>query len=314
MGTSILVRISSHDEMIGILSLANPERGGFSAQDTETLQNIAAQLALVIENSRLLDRVVQHKRVEQELALAARVQRNLLPSEPPVAAGLEAAAFCRPAREVGGDYYDFVVLEDGTFAFAIGDVAGKGISAAMLMAAVQASLRSQLIEYDATRRAPARMLAFMNRLLSQNSAPEQFVTFFAGFVSADRRRFIYVNAGHNAPLLFHRNNGKASIERPIALDCGGPVLGVLPDFPYEEGSLELRHDDLLVAYTDGLSEALNSAGDEFTEEQIIHVVASNSQWKAPAVTDSLQDAVRRWSAGTPQHDDITCVVLRVASA
>lgn len=312
MATGMLVRITSRDELIGILSLAHPERGAFSPPDSESLKNIAAQLALVIENSRLLDRVVQHKRVEQELALAARVQRNLLPSEPPATAGIEAVAFCQPAREVGGDYYDFVVLEDGTLAFAIGDVAGKGISAAMLMAAVQASLRSQLIEYDATRRAPARMLAAMNRLLSRNSAPEQFVTFFAGFVSADRRRFVYVNAGHNAPLLFHRNNGKASIERPVPLDRGGPVLGVLRDVAYEEGSLELRHDDLLVAYTDGLSEAMNTADEEFTEEQLIQVVATNPDWSAAAMASSIQASVRRWSAGAPQHDDITCVVLRVA--
>lgn len=312
MATALLVRISSHDQLIGILSLARREQGEYTQLDHESLMNIAAQLALVIENSRLLERVVQHKRVEQELALAARVQRNLLPSEPPSAAGLDAAAFCQPAREVGGDYYDFVLLEDGTLAFAIGDVAGKGISAAMLMAAVQASLRSQLIEYDSSRRTPARMLDSMNRLLARNSAPEQFVTFFAGFVSADRRRFVYVNAGHNAPLLFHRKNGKSSVERPIPLDRGGPVLGVLRDVVYEEGSLELRSDDLLVAYTDGLSEAFNAAGEEFSEERLIQLVGTHPEWNANAIAASVQTSVRQWSTGVPQHDDVTFIALRVS--
>ena len=313
MCSGLLLQITTRDELIGILSLPERPAEPFTAEEHRALHNIAAQLGLLVENAKLVERVVRHRQVEHELALAAEVQRNLLPA-PPVVRGVEIAAFCQPAREVGGDYYDLIVLDDGTLAVTIADVAGKGMSAALLMSAVQASMRVQLLTQQVQRCAPAQAMTALNRLLCTSlAASSRFVTCFAAHLRPDLKGFTYINAGHNPPLLLRSSEQVAldsNVDRPASLSSGGPVLGVLEDINYEQGELGLGSGDILIAFTDGLTEALNSAGEEFGERRVAEVARSARALSSGAIAAALRGAVQQWAAGTPQHDDITVVVVK----
>jgi phosphoserine phosphatase RsbU/P len=308
METSLLVRISSRDEMVGMLSLAIRPGKPFSNEEHDLLRAIAAQLALIVDNARLLERVLKHKKVEQELALAADVQRNLLPEAPPKVPGIVAASFCQPAREVGGDYFDFIVTDDGRLSVALGDVSGKGFPAALLMSALHAFVRAQFMGSLTSGALPSDMVQALNRLLLSTVSSSQFVTFFIASIQPGFGHFQYVNAGHNPPLLFRRGIEKANMIVPLS--SGGPVLGLLPKATYEAGTIETCAGDILVAYTDGLPESINIAGDEFGEEQLVQAVFETREWTAQAVIETLKSRIQTWSFGAPQHDDITAVVIK----
>jgi serine phosphatase RsbU (regulator of sigma subunit) len=278
------------------------------------------------------------------------------------------SAFCQPARAVGGDYYDFIKLTDGHTAIAVADVAGKGISAALLMSSVQASLRSQAMVACANAgetTLPADLVRTMNRLVHASTGAASYVTFFYAQFDEEARTLSYVNAGHNPPLLVRtrqasdlRSSGQtrkdvspqlhssfgvkrsasacpngtcvAVLEEEEAevsyssrddlsvsrtevkeLTEGGPVLGFFEDCHYEQETLSMESGDLLIAYTDGLTESLNAEGLEFGEEQLREALDSCSHGSAQEVRDAVVRRVREWSSGVAQHDDLTFVVLRV---
>jgi sigma-B regulation protein RsbU (phosphoserine phosphatase) len=203
---------------------------------------------------------------------------------------------------VGGDYYDFFELTGGQFGIAIGDVSGKGIPAALLMASLQASLRGQTIEggYDL-----ARLMGNINRLIYDTTPTNRYATFFYGQYDPATRRLAYVNGGHNAPMLFRGD----SVER---LEQGGPVVGLFRPAVYTHGSVSLEPGDLIVAFTDGISEAMNAADEEWGEEQLAQAVrCCAAQMDARAMIPELMTAADRFAAGAPQHDDMTLVVVRV---
>jgi sigma-B regulation protein RsbU (phosphoserine phosphatase) len=252
------------------------------------------------------------------LELAAEVQQRLFPSGAPQSAAFELAGYCRPARGVGGDYYDFLAFDGGSYGVTVADVSGKGMSAAILMSTVQASLRTQAAAGRIQTRAEgsvAALVAALNLLLCRSTGPSSYVTFFYMQVDERTRQMSYVNAGHNPPLLVRaarptQADGDETL--CVKLRTGGPVIGLFENLTYEEGRLQLRSGDLVVAYTDGLTESLNIIEQEFGEGELCDLLISAAADQS--ADEILAEVVRRvsdWSAGAPQHDDLTLVVLKV---
>jgi sigma-B regulation protein RsbU (phosphoserine phosphatase) len=218
---------------------------------------------------------------------------------------LDVDGYCRPALGVGGDYYDFFELSDGGLALAVGDVSGKGIAAALMMASLQASLRGQTIKPCASL---SEMISLVNRLVYENSAQNRYATFFYAQYDPATRILRYVNAGHNPPILC-RGNGNG--HKILRLDEGGTVLGLFPDCAFQEGRLSLESGDVLVAYTDGISEAMNVREEEWDDERLIASVACCKAISAKETIDWILRQVDAFTAGAPQHDDMTLLVARV---
>jgi sigma-B regulation protein RsbU (phosphoserine phosphatase) len=277
----------------------------FSTTQTRLLDSAADVFALLIENVRLNERAIEQEQLRHDLALAAEVQRRLLPAQPPVCTAASFAAFTLPARTVGGDYYDFLDLADGRIGIAIADIAGKGIPAALLMAAVQASLRVMAGERDLPA---SKLAAQMNRLLYGSTATSSYATFFYMQLDLPNRRLRYVNAGHNPPFLVRRVGEGVTI---TGLTAGGTVLGLFPDVEYEDGDIDLRTGDLLVAYTDGVTEARNADGEEFGEERLTDFLRAAVGAPVEEVASTLTDRIREWVAAAEQYDDVTFVIAAV---
>jgi HAMP domain-containing protein len=247
--------------------------------------------------------------LERELKTAREIQERLLPHEMPRVPGFEICGTSLPSRQVGGDYFDFIELETGELAIAIGDVSGKGMPAALLMASLQASFHAQVLRTGAV----SELLSRMNHLLVQSTDKHMFVTFFYGALNRIRSTFAFSNAGHNPPLLF-RTDGR--IER---LEAGGLLLGFLPDQTYAQGEVGIEPGDIVILYTDGITEARApfpkaGEGQLFGEERLIDVVRAVQSRPAPEIQAAVLRAISRYTADTPQEDDITLVIIRRISS
>ena len=305
-GARIAVPLRTRRGIVGILLLApSGERQAFTGAEKQVLSSAAEVFALMIENARLNDRALEQEKVRRDLALAAEVQRRLLPPEPPASAAGTIAAFTMPARAIGGDFYDFVDLPDGRIGIALADIAGKGIAAALLTSVVQASLRVITSEGDI---APAPLASRMNRFLHRSTASNGYATFFYARLDPGTRRMQYVNAGHNPPYLVRRTAAGIEITE---LSVGGTVLGLFPEAEYEDAGLDIRTGDLFVTFTDGVPEARNPAGEEFGEERLKDLLRQSVGAPADAVSTMLAGRMRDWIAGAEQHDDLTVVVVSV---
>jgi sigma-B regulation protein RsbU (phosphoserine phosphatase) len=216
----------------------------------------------------------------------------------------DLCGFCKPAQQVGGDYYDFVPLSDECTGIAIADVAGKGISAALMMSVVQASLRGQLLSSGGRNGIPS-MVSVLNRLISGSISTARYVTFFYAQLDRKDGAVRFVNAGHNPPMVY-----KSSDREITPLVAGGSVLGLFPGATFDEGRSQLDSGDFLVAYTDGVTEAEDPHGEEFGEERLRATIADAAPGNAKQIMDRVVNAVTEWSRGTRQHDDITVVVLK----
>jgi phosphoserine phosphatase RsbU/P len=239
----------------------------------------------------------------RELEAARDVQRRLLPQECPGIPGLDYAGFSRPALAVGGDYYDFIRLSETQLAIAIGDICGKGIPAALLMATLRAFLRGQTL-HRLTR--PLEVVRTLNRLLCDSFASNRFATFFYGVLDTSTRSLSYVNAGHLPPLVSRRSPRHTLLR----LRTGGPVVGLFQECDYEKGHLTLEPDDVIVAFTDGVSEAMNEAGDEWGDEALTQIVQDGHGAAPRELIDRIDRGADAFAAGTPQHDDQTLIAMR----
>ena len=309
VGARLVAPVRTREQIIGLLTVgARADETPFSHADRELVEWIAGQLGFVIENARLVERMVAEERLRRELALAADVQQRLFPAEAPVVAHLELVGYCQPARGVGGDYYDFLAYDHDDVGIAVADVAGKGISAALVMSNVQASLRSQAA---ARRRLPAAegaladMVGDMNRLLCGITDGATYVTFFYARFDPKTRHLTYVNGGHNAPVVAGLHGGTRT------LGATGLPLGIMPEARYEEATVSLRSGDLLLAYTDGVTESRDAEGEEFGEHRLHALVTALAGLSPDAVRQAVVEGVRGWSGGAPPHDDLTFVVGRV---
>jgi phosphoserine phosphatase RsbU/P len=254
--------------------------------------------------SQLIEEENKRRRLENEISIAREVQNQLFPSTLPSVPGVEIEAICKAARSVSGDYYDFIQLSPTHIAIAIADISGKGISAALLMASLQAALRSQLLVEGSERLSMVELVSRLNKHLVRNTGDDRFATFFIAVYDSATRTLRYTNAGHLPAFLICKGGAHQ-------LDIGGMVLGVVEDYVYEEGTITVAPDSLLIGYSDGLIEPENVYGEEFgirrLQEAAVHV-----QGAAPLmVAESLMAAAEEW-AGTPeQADDMTVIVARL---
>lgn len=307
----LLLPLAINEKLPGFISLGPKQsEEPYSNTDLKLLQSVATQTGLALENSRLTARiateVAQRERLNRELEIAREVQERLFPQKLPSVPGLDYCGACRPALGVGGDYYDFLLLPAERFGIAIGDVSGKGIAAALLMASLQASLRGQAIQGKDDL---AELMSNVNRLVYEASAENRYATFFYAQYEAGTRLLTYVNAGHNPPMIFRRHENEWQILR---LEAGGAVVGLLPNFPYSQETVRLERGDLLVAFTDGISEAMNTNDEEWGEELLIEVVKQCEGMNAADTLSTIVKAADAFVAGAKQHDDMTLLVARLA--
>jgi phosphoserine phosphatase RsbU/P len=253
--------------------------------------------------SKLISEQQQRQRLEHELAIAREVQRQLFPTEKPTVQGVEIEAVVRPARVVSGDYYDFLPLGAGRLGIALADISGKGISAALIMASLQAALRSQAMFDGRGPGSTAEIVTRLNKHLYSSTAPDRFATLFYGVYDAQTHRLEYTNAGHPAPLCI---SGK----QVRCLSTGGTVLGLFDDRQFESQVVDIAPGSLLIAYSDGLTEAENANAEEFEEQRVLDVALRMGQAPARAVLKNLLEAVNQWTGPAEQSDDITIIVAR----
>jgi phosphoserine phosphatase RsbU/P len=284
---------------IGVLYLDSREKGHLlSPQTRAALERVAIEAASAIESTRVYREATEKIRLERELRLAAEIQQALLPEAHHSGPHFEVTAASVPCRAIGGDFFDYFTLPDGTFGLTLGDVAGKGPPAALLAALIQGTVAA----YVTGTSSPAALMALLNQTLIRRSLQPRFATLFCGMLCPDGR-FTSSNAGHNPPLLLGRRGTRR-------LETGGPVLGVLPETVYDEEMLVLEEGDLLVVFSDGITEALNAAGEEFGEARAMACLEAHRHRGTADVLDRLLAAVREFSANAAQHDDMTALVLR----
>ena len=253
---------------------------------------------LVVYIEELKRTTAEKERLLKELEIAQRIQRSFLPESTPKIARLDIAAINIPARMVSGDFYDFIPFSDTHLGIVIADVSGKGIPGAILMASTRASLRAYLEEPHFVKEAMSRL----NRVLFRETQSDQFVTLFYGMLDTQDKTFTYTNAGHNPPILF-RNSEK------ILLNKGGLILGAFPEVSYEEEVISLLEGDLLLFYTDGITESQNDQDEYFGVEGISRIVENNRSKSSGEIMDAILDEVSNFNAGSSMNDDTTIMVL-----
>jgi sigma-B regulation protein RsbU (phosphoserine phosphatase) len=287
--------------MIGLLNVFNKKsRDGFTEADRRLLAIIATQSAQVIENARLYEEEQALIRMQEEMRLAYKIQTGLLPHDPPKVTGYDIAGKSVPAKLVGGDYYDFIEIGDKLWGICLGDVSGKGMPAALLMANLQATLRSQILQGLSV----ADCLARANRLIFRSTDPDRFATLFYGVLDSAEHRFRYSNAGHNPPFLLRPGC------EPVLLEVGGTVLGSFEICSYKEASTDLHPGDVILVFSDGISEAANESGEQFGENRIAEIIAGNQADSSEGLVHKLIEAALDHSQARTPLDDMTVVVIK----
>ena len=287
------------DTAIGVLYLDSHERGALTSRTSQAaLEALSAEAALAIENARLYREALERARLDQELKVAAAIQRALLPGANRSGTFFSTAGTSLPCRAVGGDFFDYVDVADGRFGFILGDVAGKGAPAALLAAAVLGMFSADA-SYE-SRCAP--LVESLNRRVFRRGIEGRFLTAFYAVLGPDGS-LVYTNAGHNAPFLVTATGVRR-------LETGGTILGLFEHATFDEEPLRLAPGDALVAFSDGVSEALNEAGEEYADDRLLATLIA-SRGRAPQeLLDMLLADVRGFCGAATQNDDITIVVLR----
>jgi serine phosphatase RsbU (regulator of sigma subunit)/pSer/pThr/pTyr-binding forkhead associated (FHA) protein len=272
----------------------------FVERDLQMLTLIASVAAIRIENARLLDVQQEQKRLANELAVASEIQFRLHPATPPAIEGYDVMGVSFPCYEVGGDYYDFVEKRDGRYVVALGDVSGKGTGAALLMSSIHAAVRA----HSRTRLSASEIVSEINQYIYDNTPSNRYVTLFYSELDSRSNQLTYINGGHNPPLLV-RNSGDVT-----RLDIGGFPVGITPFGDYREGWVEIEQGDVLVIYSDGVTESLNEDGEEFDEARLIDVVMKNRGRTAAGLRDRIDEALTKFVGKARAVDDLTIVILK----
>jgi sigma-B regulation protein RsbU (phosphoserine phosphatase) len=297
----IPIHLPESDGCIGFLSLGAKATGGrFNVEEMTLLSILSTQVGIAIRNARFHEEAVARKIVDQELAMARSIQENILSDRHPSLNGLDVAALSIPSRQVGGDYYDLVAMEQGCLGVAIGDVSGKGIPAALVMSMLHAGLHAQINGSALVADVASRM----NRILYHSTSHEKFATFFFGVYEPEQKRLQYTNAGHNYPLVIR---GDGSVSR---LREGGLILGVMEDSSYQEASVGVDPGDLLVFYTDGVTEAGDTSEQEYGESRLLDAIRRSPGRRAQEIVDEVRRDVTRFSGSETFTDDFTLIVIR----
>ncbi len=298
--SEMVAPIISNDEVIGVFDLESDQLNAYSEDDLQVLMMLASQVAIIIEKVMLHEQLIEKKRLEGQLEVARQVQLELLPASDPVLEGFDISAYNFPTEEVSGDYYDWVRIHDDEIGIVVADVSGKGVPAALLMAFLRASLRAAThIGYS-----PHISMSKVNYLLWESIERNQFVTAFYGLLDASNRTLAYTNAGHNPPLLMDAEGNARFIDR------GGVPLGMFRDTRYYEYYLTLEPGELLLLYTDGVTEANNPEGQEYGTDRLVRALKDSRHLSARALIDFIQHDVLEWTDGLGATDDITFFVIK----
>jgi sigma-B regulation protein RsbU (phosphoserine phosphatase) len=302
MGIEVIVPMQIQGKTKGLIILGRRINNiDYTDADIEFIFSVGSLAIISMENRRLFIQALEKQKLEEELDLAREIQRNLLPQKVPAYKSYDIAALNISSKQVGGDYYDLIELDKDDCVVAIADVSGKGIPASLLMANMQAFL--QVICRQNTPLDEATGL--INDLISSNTSDGRFITFFWGILNDVTKTFNYVNAGHNPPLLIR--GGEIT-----KLEIGGMILGVMKTImPYKSELIQLQKDDVLVMFTDGISEAMNNKSEEFSDEALEKLSLEMASAPAEAILKRIQSEVQRFTDGANQSDDITLVVVKV---
>lgn len=292
--------ILSNKRMIGVFTLESDEQDVYTRSDLALFGKFTHQVALSIEKAQLYRALLDKKRLEQELAIAREIQLSFLPAKPPQLNGFEVAGLNIPSRLVSGDYYDFIRIVDGQWGLVVGDVSGKGIPSSLIMASFRASLLAEIRNNYAIR----TIMAKVNQLLWESTDDHQFVTAFYGVLDEQRRILTYCNAGHN-PVILIRADGSAQ-----RLETGGLILGAFSDSVYWENFVQIQPDDLLLLYTDGVTEIYNEAEEEYGVDRLQSLATVNRHRSAKEITLLVKDQILDFAADKTPQDDFTLVVLK----
>lgn len=298
----VIVPMRLQGEVKGLIILGR--RGNkldYTESDIEFISSLGSLAIVSLENKRLFKEALEKQRLEEELEIAKDIQRNLLPGSIPELKNFDIAASTISSKQVGGDYYDIISLEDNMYCVSIGDVSGKGVPAALLMANLQAFLKSICKQGMKLEIATG----VINDLISENTSDGRFITFFWGIINDEKRTFSFVNAGHNPPILIRE--GEITY-----LSKGGMLLGVMKTlFPYESEDLTLQKDDLIVMFTDGITEAKNADDEEFSDERLETLLKEVVTVSSENIMKRIKDELEKFTKGYPQSDDITMMIIKV---
>lgn len=297
----IAVPLPKGKEAIGVIYVDNPIGNRFTTGDLNVLATIAAVAAIKLENAKLLEHLMNQRRIEEELKVASEIQMRLLPMAPPRIDGWDMTGISLPCREVGGDYYDFIQRkQDGLLTLTLGDVAGKGIGAALLMSSLHAAVRARSNGAESI----GQVMAEINQYICENAPSTKFLTLFYGNLDPRTGLLTYSNGGHNPPLVMRRDG---EVQR---LEAGGLAIGIFPNEVYAEGSVAFQPGDVLLIYSDGISEASNHAAEEFGEKRLIDVLRANVERSAAEIRESVDEALSQFVGAAPPHDDMTLMVVK----
>src|SRR5436853_5098402 len=295
------VPLASGEEIFGMIYVDNPFHNRFREEDLKVLTTIASVASIKIEHERLLEERMEKRRMEEELKVASEIQMRLQPVSPPKLAGWDMTAVSFPCREIGGDYYDFIQCKnDPCLTIAVGDVSGKGTGAALLMSSLHAAVRAQA----QTRRSISEVMSEINQYIFENSPSNKFLTLFYGELDPDTGEVCYSNAGHNPPILL-RKSGET-----LRLEAGGLPVGVMPGSRYVEEKVVLEPGDVLVVYSDGISESVNLADEEFGDVRLIEVSRKNLDRSASGLRDKIDEALSRFVGTAAPIDDMTLMIVK----
>lgn len=297
----LAVPLQTNDRVIGLIYLDSPNHiREFSRDDLNLLTVMANVAAIRIEHARLNEIEEAERAMAKEMQQAAQIQQGLLPAKFPQAAGVDIAAKAVPARHVGGDYYDFITFPDGKIGMIVADVAGKGMPASLLMSSLQARVHVLFETSDRFGEKVERL----NKATAANLPGNRFITFFMGILDPESGELVYTSAGHNPPLLVRAKGGYDT------LTGGGLILGIMPMAKYEESRILLEKGDVLVMFSDGVTEAPDPNDNEYGEERLANLVAELASRPAADIVSAIHASVHEYTQGAPPADDITVVVTR----
>lgn len=297
----LAVPLGVGSNVFGIIYADSPlAEGRFTEDHLKVLTTLASVAAIRVENARLTEEQMERERLEREQQVASEIQQRFLPATAPVVAGYELQGISFPCYEIGGDYYDFIQREDGRLVVALGDVSGKGTAAALLMSSLHAAVHAQADIHNSL----VKTISAVNRYLVDSIPANRFVTLFYAELDPQNGSLSFLNAGHNPPLIVHTGG---TMEQ---LASGGLPLGIMTNADFREGRTKLYPGDVLVIYSDGVSEATNPNGEEFGPTRLYEVVARNLDASAGGIRDRIESALTKFCQGTPAADDITLVIVK----
>ena len=298
--SEMAVPIIKNEKAIGALDVESDRLSAFNQNQLEILQFFADAAAISLEKAILHHQILEKKKLEEQMQIAKDVQSSLLPAQPPEITGYDIAGVCIPTYEIGGDYYDYIKLDNNNLAIIIADVSGDGIPAALIMASFRAMLRNQLKIYNE----PAEIMNLLNQQIPEVSRKRDFITAFYGKLNYEQHILSYANCGHNSPILL-KSDGKIEL-----LETGDPALNILDAASFNSNSISIAPGDEIVFYTDGVIEIFNKDSEEYNVERLQKVILESQNKSANEIINNIVESTRNFSVTKLYRDDFTLVVIK----